>query len=273
MAYARSTADDAFKLRGLGVGHQLHERGGRHCNAGFLHAAKLALSEHGPIPFGIAVEWAFMAYAGGVYTMDCGDDANHAVLMIGYGEDYVLGMNSWGHDWGINGAFKISPCGVHDYTIPGDFDMPGVSSIEDFVSNIADEGEFLNSTYPFPLPDLVPNPGLEVASGAGDMPKKIKDGTPCRPDPITGCVTTPNFPEEYSLGMSCSIPKDLGRGKPVRLLVEEFDTEVGYDVLQINGRAYSGLDGPHGLEPEGDLLWVSDADVAGKGWKICPEEV
>jgi len=128
------------------------------------------------------------------------------------------------------------------------------------------------SAYPFPLPAFEPNPQPQLLGSSSEKSKKVHEG-PCQPDPITGCITSPGYPEDYAIDMTCTIPKDLGRGRRVKLLVEAFDTEVGYDYLEVNQKTYSGVASPNGIEPTTDLLWVSDDDVGGKGWKICPEEV
>lgn len=269
LAYPRSVADDGFRLRGVGEFHEFHKRSDGPYEPSFIIKAKQAVVLHGPVTFGIYASPAFMGYSSGIFNGDCHHNGNHAVTMIGYGEHFVLGMNSWGLDWGMNGTFKITPCAVTDFTIPGDFDLP--------VEPVMEFHDFAESSYPFPLPDLVPNPPpLSVSASVSEIAPKPHprpgEGS-CQPDPTTGCVSSPNFPDNYDVQMTCSIPKDLGRGKRIRLLVEEFDTEVGYDFLQVNQMAYSGVESPNGIEPTADLLWVSDDDVAGRGWKICPEEV
>jgi len=70
--------------------------------------------------------WSY--YAGGVYTDACGFDVDHAVQLVGYGEDsgnlYWLVRNSWGSGWGEGGYIRLQrfsdgtstgasePCGV-----------------------------------------------------------------------------------------------------------------------------------------------------------------
>mmetsp|Transcript_24540 Transcript_24540/g.32871 ORF Transcript_24540/g.32871 Transcript_24540/m.32871 type:complete len:146 (-) Transcript_24540:334-771(-) len=56
----------------------------------------------------------FMQYAGGVITDEscyAGKEVNHAVLVVGYGEEsgmqYFLVKNSWGETWGDKGLVKI----------------------------------------------------------------------------------------------------------------------------------------------------------------------
>lgn len=54
---------------------------------------------------------AFMYYHSGVITYGCGARVNHAVLVVGYGEEegvpYWLVKNSWGENWGEFGFVKI----------------------------------------------------------------------------------------------------------------------------------------------------------------------
>jgi C1A family cysteine protease len=55
----------------------------------------------------------FKFYKQGIInTNNCGTTVNHAVLLIGYGEDirrnlYWIIKNSWGSDWGENGYARI----------------------------------------------------------------------------------------------------------------------------------------------------------------------
>ena len=56
---------------------------------------------------------SFMQYKGGIYTNNCGNVLNHAVLIIGYGTDPASGLdywlikNSWGTSWGENGYARF----------------------------------------------------------------------------------------------------------------------------------------------------------------------
>jgi len=71
-----------------------------------------ALSEKGPAVVSVDAE-AWTVYDGGVFN-GCNQDAtiNHAVLLVGYGEDpkhgkYWLIRNSWGADWGEGGYMRL----------------------------------------------------------------------------------------------------------------------------------------------------------------------
>ncbi|XP_071520204.1 dipeptidyl peptidase 1-like [Panulirus ornatus] len=81
---------------------------------------KLALVKGGPLVVGLEVYSDFLHYKGGIYHHTGLSDkfnplelTNHAVLLVGYGEDEETGemfwtvKNSWGNDWGENGYFRI----------------------------------------------------------------------------------------------------------------------------------------------------------------------
>ena len=75
---------------------------------------KKALVQHGPLVVTIEAESSiFQFYNGGVIlTEDCGTELNHAVQLIGYGEDdegykYWIVRNSWGTLWGEQGYFRL----------------------------------------------------------------------------------------------------------------------------------------------------------------------
>jgi hypothetical protein len=66
-------------------------------------------------PVSVAIEAdakIFQFYSGGVITSsECGNNLDHGVLIVGYGEEdgipYWLVKNSWGSDWGDKGYVKI----------------------------------------------------------------------------------------------------------------------------------------------------------------------
>ena len=75
-------------------------------------------------PVSIAIQAdqnVFQNYASGVITGGCGQNIDHGVLLVGYGQengvDYWLVKNSWGVSWGENGYVRIAAssedvCGV-----------------------------------------------------------------------------------------------------------------------------------------------------------------
>jgi len=82
-----------------------------------------ALVQHGPVTALMEANDDFTSYTGGVYVgQSCGQNVNHAVLIVGYGTDsetgmdYWIGKNSWGRAWGEGGYFRIqrgvNMCGI-----------------------------------------------------------------------------------------------------------------------------------------------------------------
>lgn len=66
-------------------------------------------------PTSIAIEadqMAFQFYNGGVLSQGCGQQLDHGVLAVGYGndgtQDYAIVKNSWGPTWGDAGYIKLS---------------------------------------------------------------------------------------------------------------------------------------------------------------------
>jgi len=69
----------------------------------------------------------FQLYRGGVLSKACGDNIDHAVLIVGYGSDngrpYWLIKNSWGSSWGEHGYVRLArgiagtgECGIKEYS-------------------------------------------------------------------------------------------------------------------------------------------------------------
>lgn len=80
---------------------------------------KRALVERGPVGVSVgANDWKM--YSGGVFD-GCTKDAiiDHAVVLIGYGEDgsnpYWTIQNSWGNDWGESGRIRLLRQDADDY--------------------------------------------------------------------------------------------------------------------------------------------------------------
>ena len=81
---------------------------------------RVNLVKNGPMAVAFEVYNDFMAYKGGIYKHTGLTDGfnpfeitNHAVLLVGYGEDETSGTkfwivkNSWGESWGEKGYFRI----------------------------------------------------------------------------------------------------------------------------------------------------------------------
>merc|ERR1740130_1746801 len=88
---------------------------------------------------------------------------------------------------------------------------------------------------------------------------------PCKVD--GDCVSSPNFPQQYSNNEACVIGIDATKAKPI--VVKQFDTEKGYDKLVVNGWPYSGVAGPDGALPIGTVQWSSDISLVRAGWQLC----
>ncbi|PKL60266.1 MAG: hypothetical protein CVV33_03560 [Methanomicrobiales archaeon HGW-Methanomicrobiales-4] len=73
---------------------------------------KAAIYLKGPIAVGVEDDDEFDDYTGGVFYTDADyEDTNHAVVLVGWGtedgEEYFIGKNSVGTEWGENGWFRI----------------------------------------------------------------------------------------------------------------------------------------------------------------------
>ena len=79
---------------------------------------ELVLRYVGPIAVGVnGAERSFLGYQDGIFDKpNCRQGANHALLIVGYGEEqteegevvkYWIARNSWGRGWGIDGYIKI----------------------------------------------------------------------------------------------------------------------------------------------------------------------
>jgi len=79
---------------------------------------ELVLRFIGPIAVGVnGAERSFLAYQDGIFDKpNCRQGANHALLIVGYGEEktedsgpvkYWIARNSWGAGWGENGFIRV----------------------------------------------------------------------------------------------------------------------------------------------------------------------
>ena len=98
-----------------------------------------AVATVGPIAISVDASWG--GYEEGVYTGGCGTTIDHAVQLVGYGEEggalYYLVRNSWGTTWGEDGYIKIQrfgegeePCGTDTQPADGFGCKGGPSSIQ-----------------------------------------------------------------------------------------------------------------------------------------------
>ena len=79
------------------------------------------------------------------------------------------------------------------------------------------------------------------------------------------CASSPNYPENYGANGGC----EIGLRSPSTLEVRDFNTEVFWDTLKVNGGAYSGTVGPDRVEAQGQIVWSSDGASQERGWHIC----
>lgn len=106
-----------------------------------------------------------------------------------------------------------------------------------------------------------------VTSSSADSMWKVKLGQ-CQVD-VEGCVTSPNYPQNYGSRESCLIDVNADKATPIK--VESFLTESRFDQLKVNGQYYSGSgQGLSGVLPVGSVTWKSDGSVQKAGWKLCP---
>jgi len=110
-------------------------------------------------------------------------------------------------------------------------------------------------------------PRIPLPAQAEDLSRELHvvEG-PCTAD-RDGCAMSPNYPEPYGNSQACIINVSLGTTLP--LMVRDFSTESQIDFLTVNGEAFSGIHGPDGVVPRGQIFWRSDEDMGTVGWRIC----
>jgi len=73
---------------------------------------KKLLWKYGPVPASINVYEGFSYYTGGIFNASARSagriTGHHAVVVIGYGPDYITIRNSWGPRWGEYGDCRVS---------------------------------------------------------------------------------------------------------------------------------------------------------------------
>eukprot|EP01043_Picozoa_sp_COSAG02_P053551 COSAG02_NODE_5928_length_3936_cov_9.495960_1_plen_138_part_10 len=110
-----------------------------------------------------------------------------------------------------------------------------------------------------------PPPELTVSGACAAW--TIESGS-CEAD--GGCITSPNYPRHYGNSQSCSMrPSAAGE-----LSCEAFDTEGGFDHLDVGGHSYSGHGGisdcPDGITVDAgdEVRWHTDGSVTYPGFRI-----
>jgi len=123
---------------------------------------------------------------------------------------------------------------------------------------------------PAPVPPTAaPTPSPTVAPTAPPDPDALFATTgPCE---VVGkdCVQSPNYPDKYASNQECDIMIAADKWANKAIDVVDFQTELDYDVLVVNGEQYHGDVGPQGATPAGALRWSSDASEEARGWKLC----
>merc|ERR1712051_773762 len=200
---------DTFIFPGIDKYDLLHEV---HGDVDAIARMKTAMYTEGPVSFAFQVVRAFFPYAGGVWSACDGEErANHAVYAFGWGlyndaegeepVEFIEALNSWGTHWGVNGTFRIHPLCICDVTIPGTIDS----------ARIDHEVQETNEYWPWDKPNECPTDS-------------------------DGCVTDMEVSQNYSSNEMC-FSKGLN-GKMLR--IAEFDMEIVYDYLQVNGERFTG---------------------------------
>jgi len=252
--YSVPLANDTFYSGGIAAYNWLTQV---HGDPEKIRITKVAILQEGPVAFAFKANREFMGYQSGVFSVCTGQErANHAVYTFGWGVlaaadggdsiEYFEASNSWGANWGADGHFKIHPRCMTDVTIPGPI---GSSAVNHQVGKVdlsvpRDEN---NPYWPWPAPAECPY--------------------------FDGCVTDMEGDEPYANNEKCVSHQLDGK----KITVQEFETERGYDVVKINGRAFSGKIGG-GLDvdalssmivSEEGIKFESDFSLNGPGFKIC----
>ena len=111
-----------------------------------------ALNYYGPLAAWMDAPPDFAAYSEGIYQAPGKGRGGHYVLIVGYNteEQYWIGKNSWGEDWGMDGFFFIawdSGCDFGRWTSHIAFNPAGVGPIARF--ELAPEEVFVGESVSF----------------------------------------------------------------------------------------------------------------------------
>jgi hypothetical protein len=169
------------------------------------------------------------------------------------------------------------PLTVQSFDTEADFDVLVVNGIRFSGGNAAKD--LLEGTVPFEdivwfSDGMTQGGGWEICSSEKvPMEEGLDPATvfnvlsgDCAID-TEGCASSPHFPDAYQSNETCTIGVDPQNTLPI--VVDAFKTESHVDNLEVNGVNYSYISAPWGVVPQGNIKWVSDADMAGAGWKIC----
>ncbi|CAK0868355.1 unnamed protein product [Prorocentrum cordatum] len=144
-----------------------------------------------------------------------------------------------------------------------DFNLGGESAVEACCACGGGKNGIYAGTQYTPTPDD-DTAGVEVPSGVAWA---VVSG-PCTKD-SSDCILSPNYPNTYGDDEKCVIGVNVDEISYVT--AETFSTEWGYDVLKINGQTYSGTVGPYFVKPVAAIVWSSDSELGGTGWRLCTE--
>jgi hypothetical protein len=244
--YPMTMKEDAFMAPGVEAYDWITEV---HGDAAKIFAMKTAIYEEGPVSFAFNANTEFMGYASGIFSV-CSPEsyANHAVYASGWGDlggvPYIQASNSWGAEWGDAGRFLIHPDCVTDVVIAGTITDTELHPVGDVDSDVPDDAS--NPNWPWKPDEECP----------------FEDR----------CITDLEKSGPYKRNEICVSDKLNGKA----LKVVEFDTERWYDILHVNGQAFSGsmsdVAGLDGLVvDENGIRFESDPVFPKSGFKLCAQ--
>ena len=84
-----------------------------------------------PVVFGLGADDGFMSYRSGLYRRAGRVLGGHMVCAVGYDEESVLVVNSWGEGWGEDGYVRMPHAMLDDPTIT--FDRSAIDVVPSFI--------------------------------------------------------------------------------------------------------------------------------------------